>query len=58
MNFKSTPEVFKTVHKFKVQIRSMPTFFQVSGNQQQFVIASAVDGFHYDKESDKETDLD
>lgn len=36
----------------------MPTFFSISCSQKQFVIASATDGFWFDKDIDKEVDLD
>lgn len=36
----------------------MPTFFSISCSQKQFVIASATDGFWFDKDTDKEVDLD
>ena len=56
MNFQT--EQIKTIHKFKVEIRNMPTLFALSSSQQQFVIASNTDGFYFNSETGKEVDLD
>lgn len=56
LNFNT--EKFTTIHKFVIQIRSMPTLFQVSNDQNQFVVASEYDGFWFDRETREEVDLD
>ena len=61
MNFMAEPEspgFFKCIHKFKYEITNMLTLFSISVSQQQYVCASSTDGIWYDKETDKEIDLD